>query len=93
MSKPLELTDVEMERMRQLVKEAALAAESFRAMFAGDTKGLLMFLLALGGLQGLYPGLFDKADHATMIVAEWVAAGEPEDVKEVMKRLKERMEL
>ena len=71
-------------RAAKLVAEAVSAANNIRAMFADDTRGMMLFMYAMAMLQDQYQGLLerDKA-HVAAMMAEWIAAGEPADLTQV----------
>jgi hypothetical protein len=89
--KAIKYTPEEMERAVALIREATEAAVKFVHQFSSDTKGMMLFLVALAALKDRHEGIFDKTDKAAMLLLEWVGAGEPEDPAEVPPRMKQRL--
>jgi hypothetical protein len=85
------MRDIEKERIRAeaLVCEAIEATRKILAIFPTTTRGLMIFMCAMHLLKEEFPGVINA--HANQRMAEWIAVGEPEDVKEVMPRLQELM--
>jgi hypothetical protein len=84
------LTEKERDRAIGLMEEARMKVQAFRQTFTNDTKGMILFIVALYLIATTWPSQLEKATRAADLTAEWVAAGEPEDPAEVPKKLMER---
>ena len=82
------LTPEEMDRMERFAKEALQKTIEIRSLFTPDTRGMMLCLYTMNILNHHYPSMF-RVD-ATTRIAEWMAAGEPEDLKQVVPRIMER---
>jgi len=83
------LTPEEQQMMESFCREASQKTTQIFNLFTTDTRGFMLFMFAMHLLQQKHPALL-KVD-APERVAEWMAAGAPEDVKEVVPRILERV--
>jgi hypothetical protein len=84
----LELTDEEKARVDKFAAEAKKAADEVEAMFSKSTRGMMKFLLTMRILQTRYPASVKIETYNR--VAEWFAAGEPDDLSGVADKILKR---
>ncbi len=78
----MKFTDEEEARAKAIVKEGAAKARDIHKMFDQGTRGMMVFMVALGTLSKIYPGIFKmlEEDMAATLITQWIAAGEPDRV-------------
>jgi hypothetical protein len=84
------LSDKELEDASAFIEESIDKAWKFRQLCSDDTRGMLMFLHTLYVLSQHYAGLWEKVPRAPLLLAEWYAAGKPEDPKDVVPNVAAR---
>jgi hypothetical protein len=84
------VTDAERKRILELMEEATAKVAAFRDGFSSDSKGMMLFIAALYTICELFPGLMQRSVRGPELLAQWVIAGEPEDVKGVPEKIRER---
>jgi hypothetical protein len=86
------LSEEEEEKAGAIAQEAIDACNTIRNLFPPTTRGLMTLLLSLSILQKQLPGIFKHIDRAEGMIAQWIAAGEPDRPNEVMGRIRERLQ-
>ena len=89
MSFPLVLNDEERQRAEKFAQECMEKAHQIEAIFSKDTRGMMQFMYAISILRASYPKIVDNHDAPTR-VAEWLAAGEPENLAGIVDKIMER---
>lgn len=90
MIEDITLTDAERSRVIELLEEGRVKAQTFRQMFTNDTKGMMLFHIALCFILKTWPSVAARVDRTQALTTEWVIAGEPEDPAAVPDKVMER---
>jgi hypothetical protein len=75
----IRLTEEERQKTRIFHAEALDKLTEVRGLFPDTTRGMLMFMYVMQIVREQWPGL--AKNDAPARVVEWIAAGEPEDLK------------
>jgi hypothetical protein len=77
--------------MLAIVEEARIKAIAIREMFPTNTRGMMVFWVAMSIFAAEYPGLFRRMDDAPEMLAQWVQAGQPESLKDIPEAILARI--
>ena len=85
----LEITAEEKKRCESIIYEGTRLAEEIRGLPGSGTLGFMIFMMALDTMRRKYTGMFERmaTGKALPLLAQWIAAGEPEDSSTVPARL------
>ncbi len=74
-------TAEEKERIAAIIREGAQKAKEITVSFASETRGFMVFMVALQALSEQYPGMFRLITEGKgmALLAQWIAAGEPDN--------------
>jgi len=83
-----ELTEEEKGRLRAFVQETHEAASKIEGMFPRNTRGMFVFMMAIRLWIERFPSI--TTTDLPRRAAEWIAIGEPEDITDIVEKIKER---
>jgi hypothetical protein len=84
-----ELTEEEKQKTMAFVLEAERSVWKIEEMFPKNTRGFFQFLLVMRMLQKRFP--ISEDSDVLKRIAEWIVAGEPEDLENVVPKIMARL--
>jgi hypothetical protein len=84
----IRLTEEERQKTRDFHAEALIKLTEVHGLFPDTTRGMLMFMYVMQIFREQWPGL--AKNDAPDRVVEWIAAGEPENLKGIPDTLLRR---